>query len=774
MGFSFHGSGIIFGKRSAMAKSRKATLSRQGVRSASDRSAASPASNGEEEEEERNELRGDRFRDPWLGPDVPSSGPGGTPAPSWKVYENRSCDVFSGAGAGAGAGAGRRKRGKRNGGRDNDDEGHNVRLPLSARKLAAVLWQLQQQPGDLKRVRDRRGIPISNGIRRLQRGQRASQPIDAYVESHFSSKLVAMGSNSHQASHSHRASQRQKDGRISLSTSAPTNDTCLEIDSVKQPAVISNAGLEKATKWDSGDRKTSADVFKEYNCFKIAEEQQTTSVSVVSALKRELVQARLLVHDLEHAQKSSRKEVDRFLKKISEERGIWNNKEQERIKAMIRTMKEELNNERKEKRKMEILNGKLAKELSEAKITIMRSLQDFEKERKARQLMEDVCDELAREIGEDKAQVEELKLESIKVREEVEEERKMLQMAEVWREERVQMKLIEAKLALEEKSSALDKLREDLEAFINSKMTSQGSGTASVAAADMQDAELLREAASSIQVQDMKEFSYQPPNSEDVFSAFGDLNPFKVNNETSDARTGWDLEDGCYSSRSHTSKILTVTPESHGFNRNSIRSHQDMRIGEEERHTHAMEDEEQREEESDWDQASEGDEQESSTSRRESKTSLNGDVADGSYTESGTDWEDNEDSAIVITEIDSYPTTEGQLKTKNSPAGQLWRPNSGKGDCYKTTPAENNIPERTKSSISVTSPGQQCVDGAYSPSNLGTWSSPDASNPHIARGIKGFIEWPRGIQKNSLKAKLLEAKMESQKAQLRHVLKQRH
>ena len=68
----------------------------------------------------------------------------------------------------------------------------------------------------------------------------------------------------------------------------------------------------------------------------------------------------------------------------------------------------------------------------------------------------------------------------------------MLQIAEVWHEERVQMKLIEAKLALEKKSSALDKLREDLEAFINSKMTSQGSGMASIFAIAIQDAELLR------------------------------------------------------------------------------------------------------------------------------------------------------------------------------------------------------------------------------------------------------------------------------------------
>ena len=38
----------------------------------------------------------------------------------------------------------------------------------------------------------------------------ALQSYDAYVESHYSSKLVAMASNSH------RALQRQKDGQISL------------------------------------------------------------------------------------------------------------------------------------------------------------------------------------------------------------------------------------------------------------------------------------------------------------------------------------------------------------------------------------------------------------------------------------------------------------------------------------------------------------------------------------------------------------------------------
>ena len=42
-----------------------------------------------------------------------------------------------------------------------------------------------------------------------------------------------------------------------------------------------------------------------------------------------------------------------------------------------------------------------------------------------------MCDELAKEIAEDKAEVEALKSESMKMRDEVEEEKKMLQMAAI-------------------------------------------------------------------------------------------------------------------------------------------------------------------------------------------------------------------------------------------------------------------------------------------------------------------------------------------------------
>ena len=66
--------------------------------------------------------------------------------------------------------------------------------------------------------------------------------------------------------------------------------------------------------------------------------------------------------------------------------------------------------------------------------------------------------------------------------------------------------------------------------------------------------------------------------------------------------------------------------------------------------------------------------------------------------------------------------------------------------------------------LSLMSPDRGSSKGYLSPPDLvGQWSSPESGNPHITRGMKGCIEWPRGAQKNSLKAKLMEARMESQK-----------
>lgn len=93
-------------------------------------------------------------------------------------------------------------------------------------------------------------------------------------------------------------------------------------------------------------------------------------------------------------------------------------------------LKAELQFERKMRRKVESLNQVLVMELAE--------------ERRGREEAEERLKLLEGDVACNRAEVE-------RVLTEIEEERRMLRIAELWREERVQMKLTEAKLLLEEK-----------------------------------------------------------------------------------------------------------------------------------------------------------------------------------------------------------------------------------------------------------------------------------------------------------------------------------
>lgn len=105
------------------------------------------------------------------------------------------------------------------------------------------------------------------------------------------------------------------------------------------------------------------------------------------------------------------------------------------VKTQIAELKSELEFERKVRKKVEHTNKKLAKELFE--------------ERQSKEAVERMCEELAKEIASDKAEIDRMKRE-------MEEERKMMRMAEVLREERVQIKLSEAKILFEEKLLELE------------------------------------------------------------------------------------------------------------------------------------------------------------------------------------------------------------------------------------------------------------------------------------------------------------------------------
>ena len=137
------------------------------------------------------------------------------------------------------------------------------------------------------------------------------------------------------------------------------------------------------------------------------------------------------------------------------------------MEATIDSVAGELEVERKLMRRLESFNKKLRRDLAETKVSLVKVVKELDCEKRAREIVEQVCDELAGDVGEDNiTQVEE---EVKKTRKEVEVEREMMQLADVLREGKVQMKLSEAKHQVKEKNSTVDKLRNQLKAFLGTK-----------------------------------------------------------------------------------------------------------------------------------------------------------------------------------------------------------------------------------------------------------------------------------------------------------------
>ncbi|XVE80385.1 hypothetical protein DITRI_Ditri14bG0135600 [Diplodiscus trichospermus] len=599
---------------------------------------------------------------------------------------------------------------------------------VSARKLAAGLWRLQLPekvaPSGRERRRDRLGFKPGNDF--------------TGIPFLYHDKDKVYGSD-------------KKDPLQSpISVSGTKNGLLRKIEPSIQ---FSNTAMEGATKWDPVCLKTTDEVRQIYSHMKRID-QQVSAVSIVSTLEAELERARVRIEELENERRSSKKKLEHFLRKVSEERAAWQSREHKKIRAFVDDVKADLNREKKNLERLEIVNSKLVNELAAAKLSAKHYMQDCGKERKARELIEEVCDELAKEIGEDKAEVEALKRDSMKLREELDEERKMLQMAEVWREERVQMKLIDAKVALEERYSQMNKLVADLETFLRSR-----SGTLDVK--DMREAESLRQAAASVNVQEIKEFKYEPPNPDDIFAVFEEVALAEANEREIEPCVA------C-SPSSHASKVHMVSPEMNMIKKGSILRHSNVYV---DRNNEIEEDE------SGWETVSHLEDQGSSYSPEGSAASVNKNRRDSNFSASGIEWEENACGDTPITEISEVCSLPARQLKKVSSIAKVWRSCPNNGENYKIIAVEGTNGRLSNGRMSnggIISPDRGSGKGGLCPPDLvERWSSPDSSHPQIIRGMKGCIEWPRGVQKNSLKAKLLEARMESQKVQLRHVLKQK-
>ena len=477
--------------------------------------------------------------------------------------------------------------------------------------------------------------------------------------------------------------------------------------------------MEGATKWDPIGSKIPVERDHVYNRRELLD-QQVSLVSVISSLEAELKQARVRILELETERHGSKKKLESFLRKVDEEKTVWRMREHEKVRVFIESIRTELNHEKKNRRRVEHFNSKLVHELADAKSLVKKLMQDYEEERKERVLIEQVCEELAKEIGDDKAEIEASKRESALFREEMEEERKMLQLAEVWREERVQMKLVDAKVAVEEKYSQMNKLVADLENFLRSR------GAAISDVKEMQEAVLLEQAASAMNIQDIQHLSYQPSKPDDIFSIFEEVN-FGENHER---------EVKPYSSYSPATEISKVGTASPDVNVDSGKRVDDTLMA-------AFNQNGNMDDESGWETVSQIEDQgssyspEGSSTRPGNKNSENSSSTTGS--ETVTDWEEHGgggETTINISEV--YSELVRKSKKVSNLTKKLWKSghNNG-GDSNKMIPVKE-------------------PHGGSSPDFMDQWSSFDLGDAQIARQMKGQMNVKEG-----------------HKLQLRHVLKQK-
>ncbi|CAH1436595.1 unnamed protein product [Lactuca virosa] len=382
-----------------------------------------------------------------------------TPAPSWRMTPSSKSKLGGGGGVES----------------PNYDGGGGRSKPVSARKLAATLWEMNEMPSpqNLETTRRRREKETTRVSEKTNRPVHTPGSLPPHLSdpshSPVSERIDRSGTGSHhRTSISHKLKLEDNNGgNFDSFSNASLMET--ETRSRAQTPSASAITVNPRLKDVSNALTTSKELLKIIHRMWAHDNLPSSSMSLISALHTELERARLQVNHIIKEERTGETEVNYLLKCFAEEKQSWKTKERRSIEAAVEAVSGELEVEKKMRRRSESLNKKLGQELAETKANFSQVLKELESERRTREIMEQVCDELAVDIGEDRLEAEEIKRESVKAHEEVEREREMLQLADKLREERVQMKLAEAKHEFEEKNALVDKLRNQLEVFLGKK-----------------------------------------------------------------------------------------------------------------------------------------------------------------------------------------------------------------------------------------------------------------------------------------------------------------
>uniref|UniRef100_J3MEJ5 Intracellular protein transport protein USO1-like n=1 Tax=Oryza brachyantha TaxID=4533 RepID=J3MEJ5_ORYBR len=241
--------------------------------------------------------------------------------------------------------------------------------------------------------------------------------------------------------------------------------------------------------------KTSTELLKVLNRIWSLEEQHAADVLAMKGLKSELQHAHVKVQELMQERQRHHYEIDSLVRQVSEDKMARKSKDQEKVKAALRSLQEELEDERHLRKHSESLHRKLKKELSEMKSAFLKTVRDLEKQKKTTHLLENLCDEFALGIRNYEEEVRVLKQKHVKQYEH-KFDKSVVHISEAWLDERMQMQNADPREALAERISITERLNSEIQTFLNASRSSKGDKL--YIRNEKQDASLCRQSLESV------------------------------------------------------------------------------------------------------------------------------------------------------------------------------------------------------------------------------------------------------------------------------------
>ncbi|KAL9320786.1 hypothetical protein ACSQ67_012625 [Phaseolus vulgaris] len=473
---------------------------------------------------------------------------------------------------------------------------------------------------------------------------------------------------------------------------------------------------EEATKWNPALKNEKFNKFTMINGMKHVEDKKVAGdhcFGIPNLL--EFVRAQRAINELKATQKSSKKIVKQMLQNLEDEKVFQKCRECKKIETVLDDLKDKLSRERR-------MHDKL------------------QERKEKRKTIEEVCNELAMQVREDTAKLEGLLSDSVRICKEVEEEREMMEMTELWREERSQMKLADAQFLLEDKYNQMVQLIAFLQLFLRSK-------GAEINITELEDAELIKQTVESVSIKRIVELSYDFSKSDVTVSAFEEITR-KDNTEEGMIKAG--------SSTAFTSPLCNVHIDSPDEVLNKSPIHHtspcsDYNIGLEQ--TNSLETIGYSEDQKCSPMAQRGDTY--SVHIYQDKDIFGCDEAECSEKaclESLKTGVGNLKRKAFLTSKQLRSCLNGEKRISSSKSSQYKRPGGG---WHKQKECNHRFPRSPiQNAGSSTSQCQDSVEVSLKHSELleeGNSAYNNNSNPHIIRGMRGSTEWPRGIPKSNFK-----------------------